>query len=368
MNKLVGQHMIIGISGKTLTADEKDFIVDANIGGVILMGRNVESPEQVHQLCTEIQALRHKMIEKTPLFIAIDMEGGRVARLKAPFTIWPPLKKIGDLDNSTATFSFSYQMGQELSAVGINLDFAPCLDVLTNTKNTAIGDRAISSKVEMVDKHASALIRGFIKAGVFCCAKHFPGHGNTIIDSHDDLPIEDADEARLEKVEYVPFKKAFKSRVDMVMTSHLKFPKIDKDWPVSLSPFFVQQKIRTDFRYRGLIVTDDLDMKALTKNFDKETIAVQALKAGNDLLLYCNDPESPQIAHDAILSALAQGAFSKEYLQESYLRITGAKKERMTHPDPMPFDEAKKYIGTEQNKALAEGLLLGKIEFDKLTG
>jgi len=233
------------------------------------------------------------------------------------------------------------------------------------TKNTAIGDRALSSKVELVDKHASALIRGFIKAGVMSCAKHLPGHGNTLIDSHEELPVEEADEARLEKVEYIPFKKAFKSRIDMVMMSHIKFPKLDNQWPASLSSFFIEQKIRNDFRYRGLIITDDLDMKALTKNFDKETIAVQSLKSGNDLLLYCNEPESPQIAHDAILSALAQGTLTKERLQESYLRITGVKKERLTHPDPIPFSEAIKFIGTEENKALAEGLRTGKVTIEK---
>lgn len=183
-NQLIGQHVLIGCSGLALTQDEKKFIVENNISGVVLFSRNVSEPKQVRDLCDEIQSLRQLTPEKTPIYTAIDMEGGRVARLKAPFTIWPPLKKLGDLDSPQTSFEFAYAMGMELKAVGINLDFAPCIDIFTNPKNTVIGDRAVSTDPEMVAKHASALIRGYIKAGVIPCAKHFPGHGDTIIDSH----------------------------------------------------------------------------------------------------------------------------------------------------------------------------------------
>ncbi|RYZ81106.1 MAG: glycoside hydrolase family 3 protein, partial [Proteobacteria bacterium] len=227
--------MIIGIAGQSLTVDEKKFIVDNNIGGIVLMGRNVGEPKQVHALCSEIQSLRHQTPDKTPLFIGIDMEGGRVARLKAPFTQWPPLKTLGDLDNATVTFHFSNKMGLELQAVGINLDFAPCVDIFTNPQNKVIGDRSISSDPELVAKHASALVRGYIKANVISCAKHFPGHGNTLLDSHEELPVEEVDMQRLDTLELVPFKRSFKARVDMVMTSHILFKNVDPDWPVTLS-------------------------------------------------------------------------------------------------------------------------------------
>jgi beta-N-acetylhexosaminidase len=361
VNKLIGQHIIMGISGLALTADEKKFIVSNNIGGIVLFGRNVADAKQVHSLCTEIQSLRHQMADKAPLFIGIDMEGGRVARLKAPFTQWPPLKTLGDLDNATVSFHFSNKMGLELNAVGINLDFAPCVDVFSNPKNTVIGDRAISSDPEMVAKHVSALVRGYIKSNIISCAKHFPGHGNTLLDSHEDLPVEEADLERLDAVELVPFKRSFKARVDMVMTSHILFKKVDPDWPVTLSEIFLKKILREQCRFRGLIVTDDLDMKALANHYDRKAIPVRALKAGADLLLYCNEPESPPRAIEALTEALAQGQLSKSDLENSFKHIMDVKKEKIQHPDPMPFNEAVKIIGSADHQKIATALAKGEV-------
>src|SRR5580698_798372 len=197
MRDKIGQLMIIGLRDTTLSQDEAEFIVRNNIGGVILFARNIESPEQVHRLCQSIQQLRMKTRDKLPLFISIDMEGGRVARLKKPFTVWPAISQLGTIDSTSLSFKMAMAMGEELSAVGINLDFAPCVDVLTNPSNKVIGDRSISADPEQVAKHASALVRGYIKSGVVACAKHFPGHGNTLVDSHDDLPVENLDLERL---------------------------------------------------------------------------------------------------------------------------------------------------------------------------
>lgn len=357
---VIGQHLFIGISGHALTADEKKFIVENNIGGICLFGRNVAEPKQVHDLCAEIQSLRHQQVEKAPLFIGIDMEGGRVHRLKPPFTIWPPLRKLGDLDAPTVSFHFANRMGQELKAVGINLDFAPCVDVFTNPANTVIGDRSLGSDPEVVAKHASALVRGYIKAEVLTCAKHFPGHGNTIVDSHEDLPVENVDLARLESCELIPFKKSFKSRVDMVMTSHIKFPKIDPDWPVTLSETFIQKIIRDEFRYRGLIITDDLGMKAMTSHYGLEEVPVRALKAGVDLLLYCNDPEVPPVAVESILEATAQGTLSKANLEESYRRILDVKKAKIPNPDPLPMSEVDLIVGSPEHLKIAEAIANGQ--------
>ncbi len=304
----IGQLLIIGVRGKILTQDEAEFIVKNNIGGVVLFARNIESPEQVHQLCTQIQATRHKTRDKLPLFIGIDQEGGRVARLKAGFTPWPAMGLLGKLDSTSVAFKLAMCMGAEMRAVGINLDFAPCVDVFTNPKNTVIGDRALSSDPEQVAKLASALVRGFIKSGIIPCAKHFPGHGNTLVDSHEDLPVENIDLDRLKSVELVPFKKVFRARLDMVMTAHIQFPKIDPQYPVTLSEIFIKKMLREELRYRQLVVTDDLDLGALAKNYSVAEIAVRALEAGNDILLYCNKFDHPQIAIDAIEKALKDPA------------------------------------------------------------
>lgn len=361
LRHIIGQHLFIGISGHSLTHDEKKFIIENNIGGICLFGRNVADPKQVRELCAEIQSLRHQQVEKTPLFIGIDMEGGRVHRLKSPFTTWPPVRRLGEIDAPTVSFHFANRMGLEMKAVGINLDFAPCVDVFTNSANTVIGDRSISSDPEMVAKHASALVRGYIKADIITCAKHFPGHGNTIIDSHEDLPIENVDMARLESCELIPFKKSFKSRVDMLMTSHIQFPKIDPEWPVTLSKIFIKKIIREECRYRGLIITDDLGMKAMTKHYGIEEVPVRALNAGVDLLLYCNDPEVPPQAIEAILEATAQGTLSEETLKESYQRILDFKKVKIPHPDPLPLDEVLNIVGHPDHLKMAAAISKGQI-------
>lgn len=360
ISPIIGQHFFIGISGQSLTADEKKFIVKNNIGGICLFGRNVSEPKQIHELCTEIQSLRYQQVEKLPLFIGIDMEGGRVHRLKPPFTKWPPLRNLGDLDAPTVSFHFANRMGQEMRSVGINLDFAPCVDVFTNEANTVIGDRSIGSDPELVAKHASAVVRGYIKSDIVTCAKHFPGHGNTIVDSHEDLPIEHSDYKTLEACALIPFKKTFKARVDMVMTSHIKFPKIDPEWPVTLSEIFVKQIIRDEFRYRGLIVTDDLGMKAMTKHYGINEVPVRALKAGVDLLLYCNDPEVPPQAVEAVLEATAQGILRKEDLEHSHQRILDLKKLKIQNPDPWPLSKALNVIGCAEHQKIAYAIAQGK--------
>lgn len=363
----IGQHIMIGLAGPTLTPDEKDFIIENNIGGVTLFGRNLVDPKQIHSLCSEIQSLRHKMPDKAPLFIGIDREGGRVSRLKPPFTTWPPLKKIGDLDNPTMSFHYMYCLGEELKAVGINLDYAPCVDIFNNPKNTVIGDRAVSSDVNMVAKHASALVRGLLKSDVVACAKHFPGHGHTLIDSHEDLPVENLDLKRLEDVELQPFKKAFRARVDMVMIAHILFPKIDPKYPASLSDVFIKKILKGDCRYRGLVISDDLGMGALVKRYSTEEIAIRSLQAGQDLLLYCNDLEAPPKALDAIIDACANGPLNPDEIEINYRKLLQFKKDKIRDPDPIPYEEAQKIIGNDHYKRVAQAVVDGVIPADLLT-
>ncbi len=356
LNELVGQLTLIGISGHTLTETEKKFIVENNISGVVLFSRNVAEPKQIYDLCNEIQSLRHQMVDRAPLFIGIDMEGGRVHRLKPPFTQWPALKTVGDLDAPTVAFQFALQMGLELMAVGINLNFAPCVDIFNNPKNTVIGDRAVSSDPLMVEKMASALVRGYLKSGIFSCAKHFPGHGYTVIDSHEELPIEPFDLKRLNEVELVPFKKAFRSKVDMVMTGHISFPNIDPKWPVTLSEVFLKKMIKDELRYRGLIITDDLDMKAMAKHYDKAEIPVRSFEAGADLLLYCNEPESPPIAIESVVQAITTGRLSESNLKEIHAKVMAAKKEKSGMVNPLSFEKAMEVVGHKDHQYLAQCL------------
>lgn len=356
INQLIGQLTLIGISGHSLTSEEKKFIVENNISGVVLFARNVATPQQIYELCQEIQDLRHQMADRSPLFIGIDMEGGRVHRLKPPFTQWPALKTIGDLDAPTVAYQFAYQMGLELMSVGINLDFAPCVDIYNNPLNTVIGDRAVSTDPLMVEKMTSALVRGYLKSGIFSCAKHFPGHGYTVIDSHEELPIEDFDLKRLNEVELIPFKKAFRSKVDMVMTGHISFPKVDPQWPVTLSEIFLKKLIKDEYKYRGLIITDDLDMKAMAKHYDKAEIPVRSFEAGCDLLLYCNEPASPPRALEAVAQAIESGRLSKAALEASHTKVLAAKKDKPGMINNLTFQQAMDVVGHKDHKYLADCL------------
>jgi len=360
----IGQQFIVGIQGPELLPEEREFLTKYNVGGVILFDRNLQSPEQIHALTTDLHSIRLKTKDKTPMFISIDMEGGRVHRLKAPFTKWPALKKIGDLNSSTLAFRFALQMGEELRAFGINLDYAPCLDIFLNEKNEVIGDRALSSDPEVVTQLSSALVRGYIKANVIPCSKHFPGHGSTEVDSHFDLPVSEETLMDLDKSQSLePFKKVFRSRNELTMTAHIHFKKIDPEWPVTLSPTFLQQILRDVLRYRGLIMTDDLDMKALAKYFPKEQIPVQALKAGANILLYCNDFKSPGKAMNAIAKALKDKSLNFGIIENNYNAILAFKKKHLAAPyEPFPLEKAMEIINNPEHKEFAEAIATGQVE------
>jgi beta-N-acetylhexosaminidase len=352
----IGQLLFIGLKGTSLTAEEKKFIVQNNIGGVVLFGRNISTLDALIQLTTELHSLKGQRPDKSPIFVGVDMEGGRVARLKDPFTIWPPLKKLGELDSASTAFEMAENMGLELKAAGINVNFAPCADILTNEKNEVIGDRSLGGDTEHVAKLSSALVRGYIKSGIVPCPKHFPGHGDTLLDSHTDLPIQkDTDLETLKNREFTPFKRALRARAEMIMTAHILFPKVDPDWPATLSKIFVTDILRNDFRFKGLIVTDDLDMKALRNKYSVDTIATRALEVGADMLLYCNEPESHVQGLDAVRKAVKDGKLSERIIETAYERVLETKK-RLSSFAPLSLDDAKKVIGKESHKLIAQNI------------
>ena len=366
MKNIIGQHFIIGLEGTTLKKEEADFIVKGNIGGVVLFKRNIESPKQLHALTTELNSLRSKTLDKAPLFISIDMEGGRVHRLPPPFTQWPALAQLGKMDSTSVAFKFAASMGAELLSVGINLNFAPSVDVLTNSKNAVIGDRSISNNPEEVAKIASAVVRGYIKSNIIPVAKHFPGHGNTLLDSHEELPVEEKTLAELEACELVPFKKVIRARLDMLMTSHIKFPKIDPDWPVTLSKKFVTEILKQNLRYRNLVVTDDLGMKALTKHFDLKTITLGALQAGCHILLFCNEFDSPHLAYELIEKALSDKKIDESMLRENHKQILSLKKDSL-NSQLVDAETMVKMVGHPDHIKLAKEIHEGKVPEDIAT-
>lgn len=296
MNKKqeLAQFLWIGLKGPSLSQEEKSFLTDHAPGGVILFTRNYESPEQLHSLNQEIQNLCLTNGFKTPAFIGIDMEGGRVQRLKEPFTVWPSMKQLAKHNSTSMAFDFSYAMGQELKSVGININFSPCTDSLLNKDNEVIGDRAFSNDPEEVGRYASAVIRGFKKAGILTCVKHFPGHGYSSVDSHESLPIDNRELHEINDIE--AFKKALRTKPEFLMPGHLMFPKVDPDYPVPLSEKWVKDILLKELNCRAFLISDDLEMGALN-GFNFEEMVLRVYNLGFHQMLFCH-------GHEKALNAL----------------------------------------------------------------
>lgn len=281
LSKTMIKPLIYGCSGKTLTSEEKDFFADQRPYGFILFGRNIENPAQVKKLVHELKScVPHKS-----LAILIDQEGGRVARLKPPH--WPHPPACGTFESAAdperAAYIAAKAIASELSALGINTNCAPMLDVRQKNAHDIVGDRAFSDNPEIVAKLGRAFMQGLKDGGVYPVIKHIPGHGRAMADSHHDLPMVNASLEELQKVDFVPFK-ALKD-APYAMTAHIVYSAIDADNCATQSKKVIKV-IRNDIGYKGLIMTDDLSMKALTGSFKQR--ARKSLDAGCDLILHCN--------------------------------------------------------------------------------
>jgi beta-N-acetylhexosaminidase len=300
----VGERFMVGFTGLTASTDVKRLIRDYAVSNVILFKRNVDAPEQLADLVRELQAAARAAGHGMPLLIAVDQEGGRVARLRAPWTEWPPLRAVGRLGSEDYARKMGEALAAELLACGIRCDFAPVMDVDTNPKNPVIGDRSFGDDPEQVARLGAAMIEGLQNGGVAASAKHFPGHGDTDVDSHLDLPAVEHAMSRLEEVELRPFRAAVKAGVATVMTAHVLVRELDDKLPATLSPRVVKRLLREEMKYDGVIVSDDLEMKAVAKHWPPREAAVLAAKAGCDLLPVCADHDAQVEAIEGLIRAL----------------------------------------------------------------
>src|SRR5215212_12158798 len=226
-----GQLAIAGFAGHSIPTDLKLIAREFDLAGIILFARNVAEPEQVAEIARDAATLTVEL----PLWVSTDQEGGRVARLKSPFTVWPPMATLGRSGDVKLAERFARALAAELKAVGITLDYAPVLDIHTNAKNPVIGDRALAEKAEDVARLGAAIVRALQGAGIAACGKHFPGHGDTSADSHFELPLVEHPPDRLRRVEFLPFKAAIEAGVATMMTAHVLVPSLDEQRPASLS-------------------------------------------------------------------------------------------------------------------------------------
>ncbi|MGQ0734596.1 MAG: beta-N-acetylhexosaminidase [Acidobacteriota bacterium] len=347
-------HLLIGsFPGMYLPAEFRSLAREFDLGGAILFSRNVEAPEQVAELAGDIEALGRSM----PAWVSIDQEGGRVARLREPFTRWPPMATLGRAGSDELAARFSRALARELRAVGITLDFAPVLDVQTNPKNAVIGDRAIAISAEEVARLGAVIIKAMQEEGVAACGKHFPGHGDTVADSHDELPVVDHPPDRLRAVECAPFAAAVRADVAFIMTAHVLVPSLDDSHPATLSPVLVQQLLREELGFGGVILSDDLEMKAISTRTPAPEAAVAAIRAGCDGVLVCSGSVEAQAATlEALVKAAESGAIPARRLQDALARQRRAKERFLASQRPLTAQRLKTLravVGHDEHQAIA---------------
>jgi len=361
LEEKLGQVMVIGFDGLEPETELLEMIRTYHVGGVILFARNVDSPRQVAELTNALQ--RAALESGHPgLLIAIDQEGGRVARLteNKGFTEFPGAMAIaatGDVENARRV---AQALAVEMRAVGINTDFAPDLDVNNNPANPVIGIRSFGSDPARVAACGVAFLEGLQAEGVLAFGKHFPGHGDTGVDSHVELPLVPHDRARLEAVEFVPFKAAMAADVAGIMSAHVTFPAIDATpgLPATLSPKVLTGLLRDEMGYGGLLVTDSLEMGALAQSgYPVPLAAATALEAGADLLLFNRDHALHRAAFKEIRAWLQDGRIPEARLNEAVRRILQAKARfGLLQPALVDATVADAACGTAEAKTLSRAV------------
>ena len=324
--------LLFGWSGDTPEANRRvnahaaALVNDFGVGGVILMGRNIGSPSQTRATIAELQALAAAK-GLPPLFVATDQEGGRVQRLGPPdYPKRRAAREIGVIGDENTARTETHAIGAELRDLGFNWDFAPVLDVDNNPRNPVIGSRSYGDEPRRVAAMGAAAVRGFQEdAGILACGKHFPGHGDTETDSHHALPRILHNRARLEAVEFVPFRAAIEAGLAAVMTSHILFPALDSHLPATLSPIILTGLLREELGFEGLIVTDDLEMKGVVDGWGAPEAAVLAVLAGADILLCCHVWKTQGAIRQALLQAVETGRLPLARIDEAVARIASAK-------------------------------------------
>lgn len=351
----IGQFLIGSLPGTTIPVELRSLAKEFDLGGVILFGRNIETPEQVAELSAECEALGRTM----PAWVSVDQEGGRVARLKEPFTKWPPMATLGRAGTQAEALAqrFAKALAEELLAVGITLDYAPVLDIHTNPKNPVIGDRALAERAEDVARLGRVIIRGLQDAGLAACGKHFPGHGDTSTDSHFELPLVEHQPDRLRAIEFEPFRAAIAEQVAFIMIAHVLVPSLDQHKPASLSPRIVQRILRDELKFNGVILSDDLEMKAVSANYAVPDAAVEAIAAGCDGVMVCHgDVDLQARTLEALVKAVESGALTAGRHDDAAMRLKRAKQRYLAPERPGPAARMRALrgvLGREEHQLVA---------------
>lgn len=329
LEQKVGQLLMCGFHGQHVDEQITRLIRDYHVGGVIYFRRNVESVDQLTRLSAELQDMAAET-EALPLMISVDQEGGMVARIdKEGVTQVPGNMALGATGNPEYTLECAQILGRELKSIGIDMNLAPVLDVNNNPLNPVIGVRSYGEHAESVAAHGVAAITGYQLQGIAATAKHFPGHGDTAVDSHLGMVTVPHDRNRLEQMELLPFRRAIEAGVDAIMTAHVMFPSIEPEpIPATLSHKVLTGLLREEMGFEGIIITDCLEMHAISKPYGVAEAAIRAVEAGADLILVSHTLQDQVAALEAIVEAVRTGRISEEVIHQAVERIITWKRKR----------------------------------------
>ncbi|MFF2480667.1 beta-N-acetylhexosaminidase [Paenibacillus sp. NPDC058071] len=319
----IGQMIIAGVDGETIDPGAVRMIEKEKIGGIILFGRNMGSLKGTVAL---VNALKQANAgHPAPLLIGVDQEGGKVNRMPKSFTAIPSNKTVGKTNDAEAAAEMGRLLAEQVKLTGMNMNFAPVLDINSNPRNPIIGSRSFGSTAEMVARLGIAEMEGIRESGIIPVVKHFPGHGDTAVDSHLELPIVRKSKAELEKLEWLPFEAAIEQQADAVMVAHILYPQLDADKPASLSTPIIGGLLRGTMHYDGVVMTDDLTMGAITKNYGIAEAAVASVQAGSDIVMIAHGYDNALQVRDALLREVKSGKLSSDRIDESVRRILALK-------------------------------------------
>ena len=344
--------MMVGCRGERLDRDEQLLFAEYDFGGFILFQRNCRAPQQILSLCRD---LWHSAPSDPPL-IAIDQEGGPVHRLPLPFTHFPAAAEIGARNDLDLAYRAGRAAAAELALVGVNLNFAPVLDVNSNSKNPIIGARAFSGEPKTVSAMSHAWTRGLRDGGVIPCGKHFPGHGDTEKDSHIDLPVVSKPLAVIQEIELPPFVDACGNGIEALMTAHVKYTALDSNNVATLSEPIITGLLRHQLGYDGVVFTDDMDMRAISAQHEPGEAAILALRAGVDILLFCHDLEKAIQALEHLVAAIERDPALRTRAEASHRRIGALKQRRLGRFTGVAEKELENRLKDPEHRSVVEAI------------
>lgn len=353
LDQKIGQLLMFGLPGSSMNSMSEKLITKFKPGGVIFFGFNIKSTPELKRYIEDLQKLNSEK-NLLPLLVSIDQEGGRVRRITDGVTQFPGAMASGICNDKELQYISAKTIAVQLRYLGINMNLAPDIDINSNPDNPVINTRAFGSDLETVKNMGTAYIKGLQSGGVMAVAKHFPGHGDTAKDSHKTLPVITHDIEYLLKNDLVPFKSAIDSNTAGIMTAHISYPSILKDdRPATLSKYFLTDILRNKMKYKGVIMTDDLEMGAVAQNIDIGEAAVQAIESGADIILITTFKKSPGKITSAIKKAYNEGRITEQMLNDSVKRIVSLR----FYYNMISLDEEKnikvhKYFVSDKDKEL----------------